>query len=84
MKGLTQNDLALKSGLSITYISMLENGKKSPTIRTLAKISKSLDIPNSILTFLCLQEEDVDDDLRVYFNKINSTFMEIIKEHYDL
>lgn len=41
---LSQEDLALECGLHRTYISQLERGQKSPTLRALIMIAKALKI----------------------------------------
>lgn len=41
-KGLTQEALAEKSGLSQQYISGLENGQRNPTIVTLFELASAL------------------------------------------
>lgn len=43
-KGLSQEDLALKSNLDRTYITYVENAKKNVTVETLFKITKALDV----------------------------------------
>ncbi|KAA3435932.1 helix-turn-helix domain-containing protein [Rufibacter hautae] len=43
-KGLSQEELAFRSGLDRTYISLLERGLRVPTIATLFKVSAALDI----------------------------------------
>ena len=43
-KGLTQEALAEKSGLSQQYISGLENGLRNPTIVTLHELACALDV----------------------------------------
>ncbi|HHY0467066.1 TPA: helix-turn-helix domain-containing protein [Vibrio parahaemolyticus] len=48
-KKLTSEELAERSGLSVTYISRLENGKQSPTLSALYKIAKGMD--TSLLAF---------------------------------
>lgn len=45
--GKSQECLAGDSELDRTYISMLERGKRQPTLSTLIKISNALDIPLS-------------------------------------
>jgi len=45
IRGLTQEELSFQSGLHRTYISLLERGKKSPTLETLFKICDTLDFP---------------------------------------
>jgi transcriptional regulator with XRE-family HTH domain len=41
-KGITQERLAFLAGLHPTYISMLENGRKSPTVDALERIARAL------------------------------------------
>ncbi|MEP7349771.1 MAG: helix-turn-helix transcriptional regulator [Sphingorhabdus sp.] len=43
-KGLTQEALAEKSGLSQQYISGLENGQRNPTIVTLYELGCALNV----------------------------------------
>jgi transcriptional regulator with XRE-family HTH domain len=42
-KGMTQEQLAERSGFSQQYISGLENGRRNPTIVTLYEIAVALD-----------------------------------------
>lgn len=44
-EGITQEELALKSGLSQGYVNQLENGKRRYTQKTLELIADSLSIP---------------------------------------
>ena len=44
-KGLTQEEVALRSGLSQGYINQLESGKRKFTQKSLEQIAKALDIP---------------------------------------
>lgn len=46
-RGLSQETLALDAGLERNYISLIELGKNSPSIRILFKLSKALDISSS-------------------------------------
>ncbi|MBI5430413.1 MAG: helix-turn-helix transcriptional regulator [Nitrosomonadales bacterium] len=48
-RGLSQEALALDAGVERNYISLIELGKNSPSIRILFKISKALDVSPSIL-----------------------------------
>ncbi|MGP8217271.1 MAG: helix-turn-helix domain-containing protein [Bacteroidia bacterium] len=48
-KGLTQLDLAALCGFDETAIGRLENGNTNPTIKTLLKLAKALDITLTML-----------------------------------
>ncbi len=43
--GLTIRDLAKKSGLNVNTLSMIENGKASPSVETLQQLSFAMEIP---------------------------------------
>jgi len=43
--GLSQETLAFECGLHRTYISQLERGQKSPTLRVLFSIATALEMP---------------------------------------
>ena len=48
-KKISQDKLAKLTGLDRTFISLIENGKRSPTLSTILKISSALDIAPSEL-----------------------------------
>jgi transcriptional regulator with XRE-family HTH domain len=43
-KGMTQGDICRKLDLDRAYISHLESGKKNPTLATIEKIAKTLNV----------------------------------------
>jgi transcriptional regulator with XRE-family HTH domain len=49
-KGISQEDLGFKSGYHRTYISLLERGQKNPSLQTIFRLSKALEIsPSEII-----------------------------------
>lgn len=60
-KGLTQMELARNAGLAQSFVSTLERGHKSPTIRSLEKIAAALDVPPKELLSICLEKEETND-----------------------
>ncbi|RXA21717.1 XRE family transcriptional regulator [Methanosarcina sp. MSH10X1] len=56
-KSLSQEKLAEKTGLDRTFISSIETGKKIPTLTSICKLAKGLDMKASEL--LKLYEEKV-------------------------
>ena len=48
---LSQESLAAKAGLSVSYISMLERGQRTPPLDTLESLAKALQVaPTSLLS----------------------------------
>jgi transcriptional regulator with XRE-family HTH domain len=41
---MTQNDLAGRADISVSFLSMIERGERSPHLETLVKISNALDV----------------------------------------
>lgn len=60
MAGLSQEELALESGLDRTYVSMLERSIKFPTISTLVKLSAPLSQSPAQLLLRAQQLEQLD------------------------
>ena len=57
---LTQKELAEKAGISTTYIGEIESCRKYPSIKTLVKISKALEVePYMLLIDPELHKNDV-------------------------
>ena len=50
---MSQEELAFDSGFDRTYISMVERGVRSPTIRSLVKLAEVLDVkPSEIVSHM--------------------------------
>jgi DNA-binding XRE family transcriptional regulator len=49
-RGLTQQELAKRAGISKPYLSQIETGKRQGTVETLSAIARSLDVPLDVLT----------------------------------
>ena len=86
---ITQYDLADKCELSQTSLSQIETGVKRPSQRTINKICLVLDIPESILYIVAMQEADVPPSKKgVYelvYPSIRSLALQMVSsEHMDL
>jgi len=55
-KGLSQEALALESGLDRTFVSMLERGLRQPTLSSLFALAEALRIPASRIARLTEKE----------------------------
>lgn len=44
-RGLTQEDFAVRCGISVSFASLLERGERSPSYETMVLVSEALDVP---------------------------------------
>ena len=48
--GLTQEELAHRSELDYSYLNQIENGRRNPSLRAIARIAKALGVrPNDLI-----------------------------------
>ena len=57
--GLQQKEVARLSNLDPSLISLIEKGKRRPSVGTIEKLSRSLNIPNHLFTLLATEPEDL-------------------------
>jgi transcriptional regulator with XRE-family HTH domain len=60
LAGLQQQQLADKAGIDASYISLIEQGKRSPSVKFIHKISKAIGIPPYLFTFLAMESDDTE------------------------
>ncbi|MDR1340413.1 MAG: helix-turn-helix transcriptional regulator [Prevotellaceae bacterium] len=58
-KSFSQKNLAEKSGLSQTFISLFENGKAEISPTSLKKIAGALGVEHSIILLYSIEKEDI-------------------------
>jgi transcriptional regulator with XRE-family HTH domain len=61
IRHMTQSELASKSGITISYISRLENNQREPNLRNIEAVAKALDIPLSILILLASDHNEIGE-----------------------
>lgn len=83
-RGLTQANLASRANISVPYLSLIEQGKRDPSFSMIEKISKSLQVPVSILTFLGADKSELSELTPELIDKISSTALELIREPINL
>lgn len=60
-KKLSQENLAFASNLDRTYISLLERGKRQPTLTSFFSISKALDM--SLVELMIVLEKKINENI---------------------
>ena len=59
--GLSQRQLADRIGVSPSHLSLIESGKRDPSLKLLEEIAGNLAIPMHLLALLASDVGDVDD-----------------------
>jgi len=59
ISGLQQKELADKAHLDSSYVSLIEMGKRKPSLKAVRALSQALNIPTSLLTLLASEPEDL-------------------------
>jgi transcriptional regulator with XRE-family HTH domain len=78
-RGLSQSELANIAGISVSYLSLLERGKRDPTFSTIEGIAKALDVPVSILVFLAANDEEMSGLGSELREKLSYTALRLIE-----
>ena len=79
-KGFKQTEFAVKCGLSQSYLSSIEKGKKEPTLGILKQIAAALSIPMPVLVFFSLDKNDIAESKRDAFQMFEPTIKGLISD----
>ncbi len=60
--GLTQAELADRLSIGSSQLSMIEAGRRKPSLKVLDEVSNALGVPAHLLTLLASEPEDIDDN----------------------
>jgi len=59
IKGIQQAEVALKADLDPSYVCMLEKGKRRPSLETIERLSRALEIPTHLFSLLATEKNDL-------------------------
>src|SRR5713226_5614100 len=57
--GLQQKELAERSGLDPSHISLIEKGRRKPSIEAVTRLCNALQIPDHLFTLLAAEPQDL-------------------------
>lgn len=78
-KKLSLDELAERSGLSQSYLSMIESGKRKPTLSSIEKVSKALGVPTPILLFLAAEKGELQGLDVETTNRLAAAVLEVVR-----
>ena len=80
--GIKQYELSEMCGISQTSLSQIETGLKRPSPRTLKRICEALEIPDSVLYILGMQDTDIPESKKdiyaLLFPSIKSLTLQMV------
>jgi transcriptional regulator with XRE-family HTH domain len=59
--GMTQGELADRLSVGASHLSLIESGKRQPSLRLLREISAALEVPLHLLTLLASDSSEFED-----------------------
>ena len=75
----TQSSLAKDLNVTANYLSLVENGRKEPSLTLLKRFSKKLDAPLGYFLWLALEENRSQEEIDLK-RKMNELLINIIRE----
>ena len=79
-RALSQKKLAQRADCSVSYLSLLENNHRDPTLSTIKRISLALNVPIGILFFLAADRDDISGMDKDLAGQIARTALELLSE----
>jgi transcriptional regulator with XRE-family HTH domain len=76
---ISQLDFAKHVGISQTFLSLVESGKRDCSIHFLESIAKGLDIPLPVLFWFSIEAKDIPDDKKEHFEFLKPSIDALIK-----
>lgn len=77
---LNQMDFAEKMGLTQTYVSQIENGRKKPSMDVIQRYSQVCEMPIPIILWMAFDEKDVKKNKLKVFRELKPVIDNLIKE----
>lgn len=78
-KNMSQADLAKLADISVSYLSLLERGKRDPNLSTVQNIATALNVPFSILMFLAAEKDELSEVNPELAEKLSYTALKLIE-----
>lgn len=78
-KGLTQAELAASASISVSFLSMLEQGKRDASFSSIQAIAEALAIPVSILVFLAAGNDELTGISPELIDKLSSAALGLVR-----
>lgn len=79
-KGFSQSELAQGVGISSSLLSLLESGRREPTIKTLRVLAEKLGVPSGVLFAAALADDAHPFSSRITQQLVDAARMQLLEE----
>jgi transcriptional regulator with XRE-family HTH domain len=77
---LSQDELAIRAGISVSYVSFLERSKRDPALSVVENIAKALNIPIVLLFFLGAEGKELGHLNKELAGELSRTVLDLLNE----
>lgn len=78
-KNLSLIQLSELAGLSQSYLSMIESGKREPSLTLLEKVVKSLELPMPIFLFLAAEKDELSGLDQETIDRLSAAVLDVVR-----
>lgn len=78
-KRMTKTELSKAAEVSVSYLTLLEQGKRDPNLSTVAQICNAMNVPMSIFMFLASDDQDRNGISNELAEKLSYTALSLMR-----
>jgi transcriptional regulator with XRE-family HTH domain len=78
-RGLTQREVAAKSGFTVSFISYMETGRRGVSNDVLNKLAAVFRVPSEVVLFLAADRKTNRPELASLFDTTRAAFMSVLE-----
>lgn len=75
---LSQQDVAKKARISASYLSLIEAGKRAPSLATLEKICRAMGAPTHLVMLLAARPEEIPGPERKKLGEVSKSLLDLL------
>ena len=81
--GLRQSELAAQLSIGRSHLSLIESGKRQPSLETIADVARALGIPKPLLVLLASEPQDLKTTSEDDLNYLSRALLNLITQASD-
>lgn len=78
--GLKQTELAVRAEITRSHLSLIEAGKRTPSLETLEALSRELGVPLHLLMLLAIEPEDQPGVRATEIGELSRSLLQVLQE----